>query len=181
MPTILDEQRVYLLRHLYAFRADHEDLLNEALLTLIKQIRRRSSAFPASWFRRTPPEDAAERAHLHKLAMVILRRRIADLFRKRARLPNLLHAIDERVPDPNVPSPERQVLLAKVLEVTLTIIDKIKPEDRDLIALISRDDGTRNRLSARERQRLHRVRSKLKDEITRRLGADVADLLRLTP
>lgn len=183
LSTILSEQRVYLLRHLYAFRADHDDLLNEMALALIWQIRNRPSAFPASWFQPDAPENEAERSRLHKLARVILRRRIADLFRKRAKFPNVFASGEggREVADPNAPSPERQALLAKLLEVTRAILDEISPGDRDLIAFLSSDAGVRDGLSARERQRLHRVRRKLKGEIIRRLGADVAELLRITP
>lgn len=183
LPIIRDEQDSYLRQRLPALRADHEDLIGDTLLALTREIRRRPSAWPPSWFQHKPPTNEAERSHLHKLATVILRRRIADLFRKRkhASMPHL--PIDEElgqeVADPHAAPPDRKILLARVLEVTSSVLDEMQPEDRDLVALIS-EDGFRKALNDKERQRLHRIRRKLKDEIARRLGANVADLLRIT-
>ncbi len=114
--------------------------------------------------------------------MVILQRRIADLFRKRVPLLNLSVTGEHRqdAADPDAPAPERKVLLAKMLEVTLSVLAEMQPADRDLIAFIAGAAGFRKALDARERQRLHRLRTKLKDEIVRRLGAEAADLLRIT-
>ncbi|HEX8174001.1 MAG TPA: hypothetical protein VF543_02660 [Pyrinomonadaceae bacterium] len=157
--------------------------MNDTLFALIKHIGSHSSALPASWFRPDPPEIEEERLRLRKLAMLILRRRIADLFRRRAPLVNL-SAIEDSVQDiadPHAPSPERQILLVRILEVTRSILDEIKPEDRDLIALIAKDNNLREKLKPRERQRLHRARVKLRDEIARRLGVDVSELLRNNP
>lgn len=181
LPIIRQEQRAYLSRRLPAFRADHDDLMNDTLFALSKQIRRHESSFPASWFKDNDLENEAERSHLHKLAMLILRRRIADLFRKRASL-HKLSAIDhQEVVDVNAPSPERKIMLAKMLEITWSVLDEMKPKDRDLVALVSEDTYFRQSLSPRERQRLHRIRRRLRDEIARRLGVEAADLLQTTP
>jgi hypothetical protein len=181
LPAIRREQSVYLSRRLRALRADHDDLINEALWALAERLRDRSSAFPASWFRREPPEDERERSHLHKLAMVILKRRIADLFRKRAQHPIVFTLGEHRqdVADPHAPSPERRILFAKVLEITRSVLEEAKGEDRDLIALVSADTGLRARLDARERKRLQRIRERLRAEIARHLGDDLTTLLRI--
>jgi hypothetical protein len=86
----------------------------------------------------------------------------------------------EDPPDLDAPPPERRVLLTRMLEVTMAVLADMQPADRDLIAFISGETGLRRALDARERQRLHRLRSKLKSEISRRLGAKAADLLRIT-
>lgn len=182
LPAIRKELGAYLSRHLPGLRADHDDLVNDTLLALTREMRDHSSAFPGSWFQPGPPSNEAERSHLHKLTMVILKRRIADLFRGRAPLSNLFVTGEHHpdVADPDVPTPERRVLLARMLGVTLSVLSGMQPEDRDLIAFIAGEAGVRKALDARERQRLHRLRTKLKDEIVRRLGADAADLLRNT-
>jgi len=177
LPAIRAEQRSYLKGRLPALSADHEDLVNDALFALTKHVRRYSAAFPESWFLPGPPTIAAERSHLHKLATVILRRRISDLFRKRMPLISL-SALEFDVADSKAVSPDRRMLLAKLLEVTNSALDEITSEDRDLIALISEDDGIRMSLNQRERQRLHRARKKLKKKIASRLGTEVGDLLK---
>jgi hypothetical protein len=180
--TIRDEHRAYLRRHLPALRADHDDLISETLLALTKNIRNHSASLPVSWFKQTPPTDKAERSRLYKLAMVILQRRVADFFRTRSSLPNFVGTDEaaEEVADPNVLAPERQIVLRRLLEVTLSVLDEMQPEDRDLVALISQEPGFRKTLNPRERKRLQRLRRRLKDEVARRLGADVADLLRIS-
>lgn len=181
LPAIRREQSVYLSARLRAFSADHDDLINEALWALTERLRGRPAAFPVSWFRREPPEDERERSHLHKLAMVILKRRVADLFRKRARHPVMFTLGEHRqdFADPGAPSPERRILCARVLEITRSVLEEAKCEDRDLIALVSADAGLRARLDARERKRLQRIRERLRAEIARHLGDDVMTLLRI--
>jgi DNA-directed RNA polymerase specialized sigma24 family protein len=182
LPVIRNELGAYLSRRLSAWRADHDDLVSDTLLALTREIRDRSSAYPGSWFQPKPPANEAERSHLHKLAMVILKRRIADLFRKRAPFSNMFVTGEQHpdVADPDVPTPERKVLLARMLEVTLSVLSGMQPADRDLIAFVAGEAGLRKALDARERQRLHRLRAKLRAEILRCLGADAADLLRNT-
>ncbi len=179
LPVIRKELGAYLGRHLPGWRADYDDLVNDTLLALTRQIHDHSSAFPGSWFQPGLPENDAERSHLHRLTMVILKRRIADFFRKRAPLSHLFVTGEHHpdVADPDAPTPERKVLLARMLEVTLSVLSGMQPADRDLIAFIAGEAGLRKALDARERQRLHRLRTKLRDEILRRLGADAADLL----
>lgn len=165
-----------------ALRAERDELLGETTLALTKYVRGHKSALPASWFQSQPPAEEPERTRLRKLAMRILKRRIADLFRKRSSLPDLIatDALTQDVVDPNAPKPERIILLNRMLEVTLSVLDGMRPDDRDLVALVSEDDDFRKALSPRERQRLHRVRKKLKREIASRLGAEPAELLRNT-
>jgi hypothetical protein len=69
------------------------------------------------------------------------------------------------------------MLVAKLLRVTISALDEISPEDRDLIALISEDDGIRKALNPRDSQRLHRARKKLKRIIASQMGAELEELL----
>jgi DNA-directed RNA polymerase specialized sigma24 family protein len=180
LPAIRKELGVYLARHLPRWRADHDDLINDTLLALTQQVRTRSSAFPTSWTMPDLPEDEAERSYLHKFTMVILKRRAADLFRERSRLERNVRTIEnvDEIVDPKVTPPERKMLLARIVEVTLSVLANMPPEDRDLFAFASSETGLRRRLDANERQRLHRLRTKLREEILGRLGASAADLLR---
>ena len=181
LPIIRQEQSAYLRRRLPALRADHDDLINDSLFALTREIRRPESLFPASWFENEGPKDEAERSRLHKLAMLILRRRIADLFRKRASRQNLFVDDQKELVDPNAPSPEHKITLAQMLQAMWSVLDEMKPEDRDLVALIYEDAELGKSLGPRERQRLHRIRKRLKHEISRRLGVEAVDLLRTTP
>jgi DNA-directed RNA polymerase specialized sigma24 family protein len=180
LPAIRKELQAYLASHLPRWRSDHDDLINDTLLALTRELRNHSSAFPASWATPDLPEDEAERSHLHKLTIVILKRRVADLFRKRSRF--LHHFVSDEnaaeVANPETGPPERKVLLARMVEVTLSVLATMQPEDRDLFAFASGEAGVRKRLDANERQRLHRLRTKLREEILGRLGASAADLLR---
>jgi len=182
LPRIRQEQSAYLRRRLPALRADHDDLINDSLFALTREIHRPDSLFPASWVENEGPKNEAERSRLHKLAMLILRRRIADLFRKRSSQQNLF-TVDDQVElvDPHAPSPERKITLAQMLQVMWSVLDEMKPEDRDLVALIYEDADLGKSLGPRERQRLHRIRKRLKREISRRLGVEAADFLRTTP
>lgn len=177
LPAIRDELMAYLRRHLPALSSDHDDLLSETFLSLTEHISRNSSTLPQSWFNNARP-DRDEQSYLHKLATVILKRRIADNFRKRVGIQNQIPpTLMEHIPDPNSVEQERKVLFARILEVVHLALDEMRPEDRDLVALISQGGSFRASLGERDRQRIHRIRKKLRDEIARKLGSDVADLL----
>jgi DNA-directed RNA polymerase specialized sigma24 family protein len=179
LPAIRKELETYLARRVPSWQADHDDLIHDTLLALTREVRTHSSAFPASWTTPHPPENEAERSYLHKFTLVILKRRVADLFRKRSRSVQYFGTEENatEVADPKVSPPERKMLLARMVEVTLSVLATMQPEDRDLFAFAS-GEGVRKRLDANERQRLHRLRRKLREEILGRLGASAADLLR---
>jgi hypothetical protein len=82
------------------------------------------------------------------------------------------------VPDPKASSLDRKLLIKRLLQVTFSALDEMSPKDRDLIALISEDDGVRKSLNPRDRQRLHRARKKLKTKIASHFGAELEDLLK---
>lgn len=166
--------------HVPALRNDHDDIVGEALLSLTRAIRNRPEAFPASWLEINTPTSEAERAHLHKLASVIVKRRIADLFRRRASFGELVE-MPEQLPDilaAKRPSPERTVLLARLLETTLSVLGELSEADRDLIAMSAGMSWDSGPVDARDRQRLHRARARIRTEIERRLGASAVELLR---
>lgn len=180
LPVIRNELSAYLRARLPALRSEHEDIVSETLLSLTREIQNRKDAFPKSWLRLGPPSSEAERVRLHKLAHLIARRRIADFFRRRARTADAPQSSDRflEVPDPNAPDPARTILLTRMLATTLSVLAEMSPQDRDLMAIAAEEPEVRRTLDARDRQRLHRVRVRLRQEIIRRLGAPAAELLR---
>jgi DNA-directed RNA polymerase specialized sigma24 family protein len=185
LPAIREELSVYLRSHVPIFRNDHDDLLNDTLLALTQYIRGGSLGVPQSWSNdKRPVRD--ERSHLHKVAIVILKRRIADKFRGTlARQSQSLNALNDDVldseavgPERRLISKERQLSVRRLLAVVRSALDQMPPEDRDLIALISQGVAPRAALSDRDRQRLSRIRKRLRTHIARRLGYEVADLLK---
>jgi DNA-directed RNA polymerase specialized sigma24 family protein len=179
--SIRQEQSTYLRRRLPAFRPDHDDLLNDTLLTLTKHIRGHASSLPESWFKFSEPPEP-DRQHLHKLASKILSRRIADFYRQRVHVKSV-YSIDDyrqRLVDSKAPSSDRKLLVEQMLKVTALLLDELRPKDRDLLALISDDPDFRAALSTSERKRLQRIRIRLRQKIARHLGAEAADLLRIS-
>ena len=181
LPIIRKELAAYLRHHLPALKSEHDDLLSETFLALTRQIRQKMSSLPPSWFQHSIPTNDSERAHLHKLATVILKRRIADFFRQRRShaIFSPVEEIENELPDPSPQVSDRSIMLSTLLKITLKVLDEMSPEDRDLVALVSSKIGVRQGLNARDRQRLHRVRNKLKDEIALHLGAEAVELLRI--
>lgn len=177
LPLIGNELASYLRRRVPAWRADHDDILNDTLLAVTRQIRIHRSDFPPSWFCSGQPANQDERSRLRKLTMVILQRRIADVFRKRASFPELYGQLHDEA---NLvePTAERRVLLARMLEITLAFLSKLPAADRDLVALVAGPLAPRETLDESERQRLHRLRTKLKNEIVHQLKADALDVLK---
>ena len=176
---IREKQTAYLRQHLPVIRADHEDLVGDTVLALTRQILDNPSEYPLSWFEPAGPKEETERAYLYKLATVILKRRIADLFRKRQREMRYVSNDEDpsqNVVDPNTEPPDRKILLVRLLKVTSLVLDEMPVEDRDLIAFVANKE-VRKAVNPRDRKRLERIRKKLRDEISRRLGANVQDLL----
>ena len=180
LAIIRDELRSYVGRRLRALRSEHEDLISDTFLALTRELRNRPSAFPASWFAHSTPTSETERSYLHKLSMVILKRRIADVFRKRTSASGhrLREEATSEIPDPQLPDPERTILLARLVSTTAKILAEMEPADRHLISLVSGEAPLRDALDARERQRLHRIRVRLRNEIVRRMGRDFTGLLK---
>lgn len=176
--SIQESQTAYLRRHLPALRADHEDLVGDTVLALTKQVLENASEYPASWFEPSGPNKESEESYLYKLAHVILKRRIADLFRKRQRESHHVSISDDIAQDLADPSesPDRKILLARLIKITSLVLDELTPEDRDLVALTT-SKHLRKAVNPRDRKRLERIRRRLKNEISRRLGADVQNLL----
>jgi DNA-directed RNA polymerase specialized sigma24 family protein len=111
--------------------------------------------------------------------MTILLRRIADLFRARA------SEWGHRVTDydfnqePDRTNLENKALLRQMLQICVEMLANTPEEDRALLALVAGEDRrAQSALNSSERQRLKRLRLKFAEEISRRLGATVSELLR---
>ena len=176
---IKKKQTAYLRQHLPAFRADHDDLIGDTLLALTRQLQERATEYPSSWYEQPEPRAESDKSYLHKLATIILKRRIADLIRNRRREMRHLSIDDEPhegIVDLKAEPPDRRILIVTLLKTTSLVLDEMSAKDRDLIALAANKD-VRRALNPRDRKRLERIRKELRNEISRRLGADVHDLL----
>ncbi|MEI8255627.1 MAG: hypothetical protein WCJ30_08150 [Deltaproteobacteria bacterium] len=189
LPSTQRELRDFLERRLPALRAQHDDLLNDALMHLSERVRAREG-LPDGWFGDGRDVDEAARLYFVRLAMTILRRRVADGFRgtakrwaERADDATLEHAAGD------APDATRVVTIARMLRVCIDALEGASDHDRALLAGVAgladapRREGdagadTEQPLDARDRQRLKRLRTRLAAEIRARLGDDVASLLR---
>jgi hypothetical protein len=145
----------------------------------VEQLQRHPSAFPESWFIPVPAMTNEDCAHFHRLAMTILMRRIADLFRARAS--EWGHRVIDYDFDqePDRTNLERKALLRQMLQICVEMLANTPEEDRALLAFVAGEDRrTQSALNPSERQRLKRLRLKLAEEISHRLGATVSELLR---
>lgn len=180
LPDLNRELHRYLKKRLPTLRGDHDDLVNETLLSITQEFGRRSSGFPSTWFGASEPSEA-DRAHLHRLAIAVLRRRIADFFRNE--VPKWNEGVTERdlsgLAAFAAPEAERGMMLAGALRIALAVLANSSKEDRDLLGFLSiGGEGYRRALSARERHRLRRLRERLRAEIVSQLGASVKEILR---
>jgi hypothetical protein len=177
LPAVESELKAWLLNRLPHRMADHDDLVNETLLCVSQWITKHRNA-PEGWF--TGQVSKKERNSFYRLAKVILRRRIADLYRLDIRgWGQLMRA--EKLQMDDLPSKgasaEHRILLRRMLKITAGVLATLKPEDRDLIAISSIGSSGAHALGARERQRLRRARKKIARAIIAELGESVSELL----
>jgi DNA-directed RNA polymerase specialized sigma24 family protein len=178
LPTIKAELIGYLRRRVPALRIEHDDLLSDALWSLAKYLEQHSPTLPPSWFNDRPPTKE-ERSRLHKLATVILKRRIADHFRKSSPFQDYVDISDiDLAYESHAVGHERRVIVTRILAVVQSTLDRMSSEDRDLIILVSERDDSSDALDDRDRKRLERIRKKLKERIAQKLGPEAAALVK---
>jgi DNA-directed RNA polymerase specialized sigma24 family protein len=161
LPDVDARLRGFLQRHIPLLGSHHDDLVNDTFEGLVL------------WLRDKP--DIAEK-DLLPIATVILKRRIADLFRKRlARLGNDSPADDSAVDrGAEVREDIEQTTDMRIISrATLELIDALPKSDADLLML-----RTTGPLNGRDRQRLRRVRQHLSRALEKRLGITVEEILR---
>ncbi len=186
LPALARALRESLRRRMPSLAQLHDDLVNDALLGLAERVRTQPALCPVSWLRDEDPEDEVDREHLTRLAHAILRRRAADLFRKRAREWALRvdtgDAPAESLGASSEVSAERRDTAGKLLRVCVGVIAELSDEDRALLLQSAGVAGGEDRaLTDRERQRLRRARQRLHDAVRERLGAEALELLETDP
>jgi RNA polymerase sigma-70 factor (ECF subfamily) len=134
----------------------------------------------------TSADDAADRLFAsedaRRIAFAIFKNRAADVFRASAaawaRQPHGPEALEEaQGAQPDLS--ERRALMRRMLQVCVSELEKVSREDQDLLASAAGlDDRRSGSLSARERQRLSRLRQRLAGAIRRELGESASRLLR---
>ena len=178
LPAIARELRNFLVHRCPSLQGEHDDLVSDTLLALTQWMRRHETE-PAE----TRPDCVTEneRPSIHALAIVILKRRLADLFRLRSREWGRRVSIDASmlasVPSRAV-SVERALLLRRMLDITVGVLATLDSEDRDLLACATATLARCRAMTPRERQRLWRARRKIAASIIAELGQPAADLLR---
>ncbi|AKU24301.1 sigma-70 family RNA polymerase sigma factor [Massilia sp. MB5] len=170
--------RSYGRRRFPALREEVDDLVAQTLAD-VWQYREEGSMQDGSG-----PEDA-----WRKLAHTVFRRRAADLFRRKARqevfsLEDLPEA--EQI-EGAAPERSRALLYQRMLRICLRQLAEASREDRLLLTRATglgrsgeAAEGTpgTGAMTARERQRLRRLRQALAEAIRRDLGEDARQLLR---
>jgi RNA polymerase sigma-70 factor (ECF subfamily) len=167
-------------------RASHDDYVNEALLDLSQRVRAREG-MPDAWYGDGSDVDEAARHYFVKLAMTILRRRVADGFRGTAKrwAERASDDVFERT-GAEGPDATRAMLVSRMLRVCVEVLADASEHDRELLmaavgaisrggAPVTADEAP---LDARDRQRLKRLRDRLAAAVRDRLGEDVSELLR---
>jgi DNA-directed RNA polymerase specialized sigma24 family protein len=180
LPTVRGQLASFIRKRLPTRHDDHDDLINETFLSFCKQIQRHPVAFPEAWFRAKEPENDRDKLYLQQFLTIILRRRIADLFRKETRtwITSWDDSLDDPANDLELNS-ERQVLFAAMLATIVKTFADLSESEREVLALVSGSSGTFEKtLHARERQRLRRVRAKLAAKMKKRFGSKVSELLK---
>lgn len=161
-----------------ALRRDIDDLVAQSLADLWAYLKRE----PDTNERDAKVSMDIEASTLRKLAFTIFKRRAADAYRQGAKLwvTDSLEsdAAKNNIADTSGVDADRAALFRRMLQVCIAELADAPAEDRTLLAVASGLSGPRGKaMSARDRQRLHRLRMRLAAAIRRELGEDAAALL----
>lgn len=167
-----------------ALRGEMDDLVNESLADLWRYVHGPSSPIKNLLCSHQHSGSAESKEALLRLARTIFRRRVADMFRSAAAQWAKTHVVSleqvdlELAPIVENSKPERRLLMAQMLRICVRELTLVPRDDLDLLALVGGfgEEQTR-KLSARERQRIHRLRGRLADTIRHELGERVQELL----
>ena len=169
--------------HFPALRGHADDLINQTLQDLWRFASRRPELFDK--LEPSVGEDLVGEAwdHVSRVALAILSRRAADLYRHEAARwakeslsePNDDVALAVQSGDASLP---RQLLLRQMLTVCIAELAHFSPKDREILWSVVGESGDRSppRTEA-ERQRLSRLRKRLAEAIRKRLGESAKTLL----
>jgi hypothetical protein len=161
-----------------ALRRDIDDLVAQSLADLWAYLKRE----PDTNERDAKVSMEIEASTLRKLAFTIFKRRAADAYRQGAKrwVTDSLEsdAAKNNIADTSGVDADRAALFRRMLQVCIAELADAPAEDRTLLAVASGLSGPRGKaMSARDRQRLHRLRMRLAAAIRRELGEDAAALL----
>ena len=161
-----------------ALRRDIDDLVAQSLADLWAYLNRE----PDTNERDAKVSMDIEASTLRKLAFTIFKRRAADAYRQGTKrwVTDSLEsdAAKNSIADTSGVDADRAVLFRRMLQVCIAELADAPTEDRTLLALTAGLAGSRaEAMSARDRQRLHRLRMRLAAAIRRELGEDAVALL----
>src|SRR4051812_28406372 len=83
LPDVVAPWRRFVF-HRVASWADSDDIIQDALASLSRQLSARPEDYPVSWFRKDPPAQG-DQEHFSNLVSVVVRRRLHDHLRRRYR------------------------------------------------------------------------------------------------
>ena len=174
LEQLREELRRYGQARFPQLRNEVDELVNQTLFQLWEY--RKSSR---SQERSSPLSDSDEHSTIRRIAFTIFKRRAVDAYRQFARewatRSDVESMGEEASPDVGA---ERRALLKQMLRVCVAELAHMTAADRALLAELSEGDSRHEAVSARDRQRLRRIRQRLSAAISRELGETAGKLLR---
>ena len=170
----IDWLRRKLQRHAarYASPTEAEDLAQDALASLTDVLSRRKGAVPGEWTTVGVPDDeAAQRVRLWSYAKTVLRRRIADRYRRRS-----THWRYEPLTGSEVEAATASESLTvddlarrEIVAICLEALASLPEREREVVRLAIDGFALDRAMTPAERQRLSRARKRLAKMILSRL------------
>ena len=174
--------RAHADNHFPALRGQVDDLTNQSLVDLWRYLQRTPTLAQELEPAVGHTLSGAAWDAIARIAISILKRRAADIYRKTAgkwaeqTLPNA--GTSESSIANGAPSASRHVLLRQMLQVCMAELARASPEDREVIwMVIGIADADSAVMSDAERQRLSRLRKRIAAAIQRELGESAKALL----
>lgn len=154
-------------RRRYGALADHyEDLLSDAVSELWEY---------------SVKHDMDQRA-AEALGIAILRRRVADTYRRSVRSWQLTGGSEYEAATLSNPDEtfniERTITMRLILQITVTFIAAAGDKERRVVFQSIGEEGPNRALNAADRQRLRRFKAKLRRHLRVQLGTSIDELLR---
>ena len=165
LAEVTKQLRKYLFHHYRAIKHEHDDLVQETLADLVEYIAGAAVG----------PSDADVRS----IANVILKRRVADRYRKTsvAIFDSLQQTDYEALPSQKT-DVEKTVRLRALLLLTISIINQWSESEQKLLLHAELEQTGHGRpLADSERKRLSRLRQRLRELLRARLGAEPKEYL----
>jgi len=146
LSAVLSEWRRWLRANFGYLRSEHEDIIQDAAADLQVSIK---------------DDRVADRAHMRALGLAILRRRAVDRYRSQISRAAADRKIKEKSTAGTSEDVSDAVHYQQLLQRTLLFLTKQSFSDRSLLVRDVQGKNTPTSLSAADRQRLHRLRTRL--------------------